>query len=346
MFEKVEKCPLCGSNDLIELFTIQDRLSEELMKKIYLENKRAFLKEITNHLVICNGCQLIFLSPRLNKDCLSRLYKLWYSYGYQQIFNDEKLIKNRKEEFRRYHYRLISKYFKEPGCLLDVGCGTGLFLDLCRNDGWDIQGVEFNKDTYIYAKEVFGLDIFNGDFLSFDPRSKRYDVITMFDFLEHVENPIENLMHAHRLLVPGGFIFIRVPNVNSLQSNIMKKKWYGIISNHLFYFNAKTIKAVLEKSDFELLEIKAVNYTRFHSIILSHFGYISGRLKNILSAKNKPTAFQISAVNPVLRNSTTSSFLSKPRVGEYFFGILMEIIDFIGGVVNRGNNLTVIAKKV
>lgn len=336
MYEILNECPLCEGADFSEMFEVKDALATELLRKVNAEDDLEFLSSLKNHLTACENCGLVFLNPRLKAESLSRLYGLWYGFGYQEIFEDDRLIEQRRKEFKQRHFKLMNKYFNKPGRLLDVGCGTGLYLDVCRRRGWEVEGIEFNRRACLYAKEVFDLDVFNGDFLSFNHQGKKYDALTMFDFLEHTANPVENINYAYELLRPGGIMILRVPNLEGLQARVMKQKWYGIISTHLLYLTQVAIQRLLEKSGFETLEIGASNYTDLHSILFRHITYVGAKLKRRLYSKGNV---------PPASPSQDIQVADRPRATEYLGGIMMELVDFIGGTFNRGNNQTIVAIK-
>ena len=92
--------------------------------------------------------------------------------------------------------------------LLDVGCGPGVFLDLAREAGWEVAGVELSARHAAHARATFGLDVWQGDFLAAPFAPGSFAAVTMWDFLEHVLDPRANLAQARRLLVPGGLLLV------------------------------------------------------------------------------------------------------------------------------------------
>jgi SAM-dependent methyltransferase len=100
--------------------------------------------------------------------------------------------------------------------LLDVGCGTGVFLDLAREAGWDVAGVELSARHAAHARTTFGLDVWQGDFLAVPFAPGSFAAVTMWDFLEHVLDPRAVLAQARRLLVPGGLLLVFTIDCTSL----------------------------------------------------------------------------------------------------------------------------------
>lgn len=102
------------------------------------------------------------------------------------------------------------------GRLLDVGCATGIFLDLARAAGWDVAGVEISERHAAYARDTFGLAVWQGDFLAAPFPAGSFQAVTMWDFLEHVLDPRAVLDQARRLLAPGGVLVVFTIDAASL----------------------------------------------------------------------------------------------------------------------------------
>ena len=98
------------------------------------------------------------------------------------------------------------------GSLLDFGCGTGQFLALARNQGWNVSGLEINEQSARMAAEATGGNVFCGSFYDFQGRADGFDVITMWDSLDHLLEPDVALQRVYSWLKPGGLVFIRVRN--------------------------------------------------------------------------------------------------------------------------------------
>jgi 2-polyprenyl-3-methyl-5-hydroxy-6-metoxy-1,4-benzoquinol methylase len=102
------------------------------------------------------------------------------------------------------------------GRLLDVGSGSGVFLDLARMHGFRVSGVEISSRHVAEARRRFDPDVWQGDFLAAPHAPSSFEVVTMWDFLEHVADPAAALAWAHRLLVPGGVLLVFTIDSDSL----------------------------------------------------------------------------------------------------------------------------------
>jgi 2-polyprenyl-3-methyl-5-hydroxy-6-metoxy-1,4-benzoquinol methylase len=158
--------------------------------------------------------------------------------------------------------------FKHPGRLLDIGCGMGIFLTMAKERGWEVSGVDISDYATKFARERFGLSCFTGKLKDLRFQDRYFDVITMWDVIEHFESPLEELEEVKRILADDGVILFDTPNVESLMRLIahwiyrvtgglfkypVKKLYHQF---HLYYFSIETLKMLLDKSGFELIELK------------------------------------------------------------------------------------------
>ena len=149
--------------------------------------------------------------------------------------------------------------------LLDVGCGTGVFLDLARKKGWRVRGIEISKRASAYARETFNLGVYTGSVDSWDGgEGKSFDLITMLDVLEHLRDPATVLRRVKKLLKENGLLVIEVPNQDSLLNRVVHvvykcgwKKPAHVIYNihHLFNFNTTSIKRLFSEAGFSIVRI-------------------------------------------------------------------------------------------
>src|ERR1017187_3192647 len=104
---------------------------------------------------------------------------------------------------------------RSPGRLLDVGCGLGIFMQRAREYGWAGQGCDTSPHWVRHARDLLGdhVAVTHASVLDLNPDAGRYDLITLWDVLEHIYDPLPALAHLRRLLAPGGRVFIRTPNI-------------------------------------------------------------------------------------------------------------------------------------
>ena len=140
----------------------------------------------------------------------------------------------------------------ENTVLLDIGCGNGKFLyETKKLTNTQVCGLDISKTAVETAKEKFGLDIFYGTIAESPYTDNSFDLITAWQYLEHVQHPLEILQKVHQLLKPNGIFMMSTPNFNSINAKIFKSKWYSLdCPRHLYIYTPKTIHKLMEKAGF------------------------------------------------------------------------------------------------
>jgi SAM-dependent methyltransferase len=212
---------------------------------------------------------------------------------------------------------------KSSGRLLDIGCATGLFLNIIRQkDDWDVNGVEINSHAAKIARDQNGLEIFIGTLEEATYPDNYFDAVTLWDVLEHLHNPSLSLQEIRRILKPDGILVFRVPNGKSWSEKIFGQYWAGLDSpRHLYVFDQFTLRRILEKERFDTLQMscRSGNYPTF---ILSVKFWLTGK------GYQKSTRRKIIRLldHPIMRLLTSPIFL-------------------ISGFGLRGSLITVTARK-
>ena len=213
------------------------------------------------HIVRCRQCGLVYVNPRYREDQLQQIYtEAYYDhdginnglefFGYDNYLDDEENIKitfaKRLSTIERYAHK---------GTLLDVGCATGFFLDLARSQGWEVLGSEVSEFSVRHAREKLGLDVRLGTLqqLQFEPES--FDVVTMWDVIEHVPDPLEELRTVWRILRRDGLLSIITPDVGSLVARLLGNRWEELrrVREHVYFFSRQTLTQALQRTGFEVL---------------------------------------------------------------------------------------------
>ena len=166
---------------------------------------------------------------------------------------------SRKEYFsKRYRRQLRGIHaFKAGGTLLDVGCNIGAFLTEARAAGFQTAGVEMNRECAEYAQSQLGLDVFNGRLDQAGFADGAFDVVTLYDVLEHVPEPTRLLQEIRRILKPTGLLVVQSPNIDSLMANWTKTEWQWLcLPDHLFHFTPATLATLIGQSGFEVQAVR------------------------------------------------------------------------------------------
>jgi 2-polyprenyl-3-methyl-5-hydroxy-6-metoxy-1,4-benzoquinol methylase len=219
------------------------------------------------HIVRCRKCGLLYVNPRYREETLREIYTEDYYdhdgisngrefYGYDDYLRDEENIRITFAKRLRTIGSLANK-----GKLLDVGCATGFFLDLARGDGWEVVGTEVAQFGARYARERFGLDIRLGTLAGLRFDSQAFDVVTMWDVIEHVLDPMAELREVHRILRQGGLLSIITPDAGSLLARLLGQRWeeFRRVREHVYFFSKQTLGKMLHKAGFEILRTESAD---------------------------------------------------------------------------------------
>jgi 2-polyprenyl-3-methyl-5-hydroxy-6-metoxy-1,4-benzoquinol methylase len=156
--------------------------------------------------------------------------------------------------------------------LLDVGCSNGAFIFTAEKSGIQCQGIEPAKEAALAAQKA-GLRVYHGFLEESDLSKESYDIITLFEVIEHLKNPVELLNECHRILKKNGIMVIRTANTDSWTVRLLKGKWhYFNISKHgghISFFCKKSIAALGVKTGFK------IDLFNTHSVTLCEKGHAS-----------------------------------------------------------------------
>lgn len=210
-------------------------------------------------IVSCNKCGLIYTNPRLKKRFLERLYSKEYfnnsnsdHFGYENYVGDqEKIIKTFSKRIKT-----IEELYGKKGKILDVGCATGFFLKAARDRNWKTEGVEVSKFATDYARTHYKFKIHQGNFLTLKITPNSYDIITLWDVIEHFHNPILALNKINKLLKPGGLLILSTPDAKSIPAKLTRERWVGykLSDEHLGYFSRQTLESLLNNAGFSIVK--------------------------------------------------------------------------------------------
>jgi 2-polyprenyl-3-methyl-5-hydroxy-6-metoxy-1,4-benzoquinol methylase len=159
-------------------------------------------------------------------------------------------------------HQMITRYApavfnKENRHLLDVGCGRGDLLRVAQAVGWEITGIELSPLAVQQANALLGNShVKEGDLQSLVLPQGTYSVVTSYHVIEHLLDPVANLVALRQLLQPGGIAFIETPNIDSLGARVRGKRWSHIIPpEHINYFNPDSLSYALKQSGFERYQV-------------------------------------------------------------------------------------------
>jgi 2-polyprenyl-3-methyl-5-hydroxy-6-metoxy-1,4-benzoquinol methylase len=210
----------------------------------------------------CLKCGLAYLNPRPNDDVISRLYDREYyhggdhlrSYSTSDFLEDTQRALEDKTHMGFKLIRKIAEYQNLRGSrLLDVGCACGASLVIARSYGSLAEGVELSDFSAELGRKKFGVKIKTGTLQSADYPNQHFDIVTMFELVEHIPDPLTLFKEVYRILKANGLICISTPNYNCHLK--YGSKWLGFTKSfeHIFFFNDTSLKALLGTTGFEVI---------------------------------------------------------------------------------------------
>lgn len=261
--KKIENCPNCNSKNYSSLINCKD----------HTVTKETFT------IVKCADCKLAFTNPRPKESDLGKYYESeeyishsnntegWFNLLYQRARSIN--IKSK-----------LQTIGKPKGNLLEIGSGTGELLKTCKNEGWNITGIEPNNTARENAKKNHNLDLIESlDNVNLENKSQ--DVIMMWHVLEHVPNLKETTLKLNSLLKDNGKLIIAVPNHKSYDAAYYKESWAAYdVPRHLLHFNKETMALSLKSAGFEIIKTKPMWLDSIYVSMLS---------EKIMSGNKNPT---------------------------------------------------------
>ncbi|MCW5886820.1 MAG: class I SAM-dependent methyltransferase [Anaerolineales bacterium] len=237
------KCNLCGADDYEVVYPprYEDAKPEEIANTFRSSGDEVLLDQ----LVRCKQCGLMYLTPRLRADVVID----GYSAGTDEMFVSQ--AAGRERTFAG-SLKLIERMRPQRGTLLDVGTAGGSFMAVAQRAGWQVAGCEPNRWMSSWAKEHYGLDVFPGTIEDMQLADASFDVVSLWDVLEHTPDPKATLRECIRVLKPGGLLVVNYPDIHSLVARLMGRRWVFLLSVHLYYFTIPTLTRLLNELGLEL----------------------------------------------------------------------------------------------
>jgi 2-polyprenyl-3-methyl-5-hydroxy-6-metoxy-1,4-benzoquinol methylase len=199
----------------------------------------------------CRECGLSYVSPRLAESVRDQMYRQNpSSMTSERNINLRHLMADRLQNMLREMLPL-ENVAKGSASLLEVGCGWGHFLQLCRPHYGSVEGLELSREQATFARERFDLTVSSVDVLREGWRG-RHHIIAAWELIEHLPHPLQFLQWAHEALLPGGQLILSTPNYDSIYRRLLGRHWYYFIpTQHLTYFSPQTLQDLLHKAGFK-----------------------------------------------------------------------------------------------
>jgi 2-polyprenyl-3-methyl-5-hydroxy-6-metoxy-1,4-benzoquinol methylase len=278
------KCPLCSSDETEHFLNCTDTL---------VSGREFELRR-------CKSCNFIFTNNYPDEKEIARYYD---SDNYISHSDSARTITDQIYQIvRRFMLRrkreIITRESRiTKGNILDIGCGTGHFLNEMKGAGWGTTGIEVNEKARDYAISKFSLDVISPEQISSLPANK-FECITLWHVLEHFHDPFAYFTEIKRLLKPGGIIVVALPNSSSFDATYYGNKWAAFdVPRHLWHFDPVTFSRFASKAGFTVTDLRVLPFDVFYISMLSEkqkgsvcpslVGLIKGKIWFLLSLFKK-----------------------------------------------------------
>ncbi len=268
-----------------------------------------------DHLCRCDNCGFVFSRLQPSGEELEKIYS---AYSYDQQYHISPITLKRYREilagFERY---------RKLNTLLDVGCGSGIFLSVAREMGWQVYGTEFSAKAVTLC-QTNGLDVRLGTLKELASDLPIMDVVVSIEVIEHIQSPVDEVRLIWEKLRRGGVLYLTTPNFDALMRYWQRGKYNEVAyPEHLSYFTPKTLKRLIVNNGFRVKKIVCTGF----SISLSQNAFFSAK------------------ENPFTPHSTDEKLRQKIEQG----GIILymkKVVNFILNITKKGNALKGLFEKI
>ena len=274
----ITNCPVCNHTETAHHLTLKD----------WMITKEEFT------IVMCTNCDFHFTNPIPKEEVIGNYYK---SDEYISHSSSKKgLINSVYNIVRNYtlikKVALLRKYTKGKE-LLEIGSGTGHFLNTAKLNGYNVEGFEPDNDARLFAKNNFSISLRPLEELS-SVESSSKDLVAMWHVMEHVYHLQRDVAEIVRLLKSGGVFIIAVPNMNSWDAQHYKEYWAAYdVPRHLYHFQENTIKKLIETFGLVHRDTLPMKFDSYYVSMLSEKykggsmfkGILNGFISNVKSMK-------------------------------------------------------------
>jgi len=253
-------------------------------------------------IVRCTRCDLVMTNPRDDDATLARTYA-----GLEDRAYDAE--EHNRTQMARAHLAFVQHHCARPGRLIDVGCATGTLARVASEAGWQATGLDASAWAIARArKRCPQAEFVSGLIEEAEFPAAGFDVVTLWDTLEHVSDPAAVLRRVRTWLRPDGWLFLNVPNCESIPARLMGRRWVLLLREHLWYFSPRTITALLQHCGFAGVETRP-NFVVFSlANVADRIGQypaaparVAGKLATSAIAKRIRLRFPIGEMNVAAR---------------------------------------------
>lgn len=303
----MKNCRICNSENIKNVST----------------NSKDYLTSDNFSLCKCNNCGIVFTDPI--PDNLS----VFYDTNYRKY---NRITMSVLSYFYKMRTKKWMRLFSNPGSVLEIGCGNGMMLNEFKIKGWEVTGVERNINVSNNAELNYGIKLYTPDIYAI-PNNLKYDLIILFQVLEHVDD-IHTLLNKLKLLLnENGKIIIGVPNFESWQSRFGKNLWLHLdVPRHLQHFSLRSLSYLLKMYNYNIISTSMISFEH------DPFGWIQTIINRLTGTHN---VLLLGLMN--IRKNKFLYFI------HFFLAIILLIpsllLSLLSWIFGFGSNIEVVVRK-
>lgn len=207
---------------------------------------------IYSGIIRCSNCGHVFADINLTDGELQEIYRKNYFFGdeYSDYIADKRII---QKNFRK-RLEVLKRFTNvdQHRRILEIGCAYGFFLELARDHFRTVVGLDISEDGIRHAREVPGVTAYQSDLLKYDFSNQMYDVVCMWDTIEHLRDPHCYIEKLSSVVPSGGLLALTTGDIDSLMARLQRDHWRLIHPpTHIHYFSQRTLARLLRQHGFE-----------------------------------------------------------------------------------------------
>lgn len=275
-------CNVCGSPEYRKIkdssYGSNSTLSEFM--EFYSSSSET---KLLDQLVQCTSCSLVFVNPRISTELSFK--------GYQDAIDERH---HKQDSFRITSFKSALKKInmvvdlfsrsEGPRTFLDVGCAGGAFPKAVKDLDFQVVGIEPSVYLSEHARKEYGIEVHAMTLEEYSRNGKLFDVVSLWDVLEHLSDPKQTLKKIYAMLPSDGLLILNLPMIDTLPARVMGLRWPFYLNVHIYYFTMKTIETLLHETGYEIQGVRRYWQTLSLGYVLSRAGIkLPGKIEDMLN---------------------------------------------------------------